>query len=139
MNDIPDPVLKWLEEVNLLPVILWCAALVTLAGAGFRAVKGAIPAIKKLIELSESLEKLPAWMDSTDTLLKTVHHEVLPNNGGSLRDDVQMLSMQLEQLKAHQDNDYKRLGELEDTINRRVELREQARTAPIIPPTQEEE
>lgn len=132
MNAIPDPVLKWLEEVNLLSFLLWVTAGVTLLVWTIRTVKNSIPALKNLIELSESLEKLPGWMDTVDErldkfqpVLEQVRHEVLPNDGGSMRDDLQTVSLQVEQLQAHQDNDYERLGALENTLTRRLERREQ--------------
>lgn len=128
---IPEPVTRWLESQSALAFILWVAAIWATAALAWRAVKRAIPAIKSLIELSESLEKLPAWMDSTDEKLREIRHEVLPNNGGSLRDDVVTVSLQVEQMKAQQDKNIDRVDDLEDTITRRIVRRDETRTGTI--------
>lgn len=126
MNDIPSPIARWLEGVDLLAFVLWVGAILTLLGFAVRTVRKSIPALKKLITLSESLDKLPEWMDDTDKKLAEIRHEVLPNNGGSMRDDLQTVSLQVQKLQAHNDKDYERLGTLEDTVTRRLELRAEA-------------
>lgn len=126
MTEIPSPIARWLEGVDLLAFVLWVGAILTLLGFAIRTVRRSIPALKKLITLSESLDKLPEWMDDTDKKLAEIRHEVLPNNGGSMRDDLQTVSLQVETLQAHNDKDYERLGALEDTVNRRLELRAEA-------------
>lgn len=128
---IPEPVVRWLESQSALTFLLWVAAIWATLTLAWSTVRRMIPAIKSLIALSESLEQLPAWMDSTDTRLDEIRHEVLPNNGGSLRDDVMTVSLQLEQVAAQQQDDRGRVDELEHTITRRIEARQ---TAPVIPP-----
>lgn len=138
-STLPEPVVSWLESQSALNFLLWLAAVAATVKLAWSSFKKLRPAVKAIIELSESLEKLPEWMDSTDEKLATIHHEVLPNNGGSLRDDVVTISLQVEQLKADRENDNHRVDELEDTITRRIEAREKAQTAPIEMPKNEEE
>lgn len=146
MNPLPEPFLRWLESYSALNLILWAAALWAMLKLTLSTIKRTIPAVKNLIALSESLEKLPDWMESADErldkiqpVLEQVRHEVLPNNGGSLRDDVVTISMQVEKLQAHQDKDFDRLNGLEDTVNRRLERRDGTRTGPIDLPNPEED
>lgn len=121
MSAPPAPIARWLEGIDALALILWIAAICTLIGFAIRTVRKSIPALKKLIALSDSLDRLPVWMDDTDKKLDEIRHELFPNNGGSMRDDLQTVSLQVQQLKAHQDKDYARLGALEDTVTRRLE------------------
>lgn len=131
---LPEPVARWLEEQSALNFLLWVGGIWLTARIMWRSTKRAIPAIKNLIALSESLERLPAWMDSTDEKLGEIRHEVLPNNGGSLRDDVVTVSLQLEQVAAQQQENTARVDELEHTITRRLEARTKPQTAPIQMP-----
>lgn len=127
----PEPVARWLENQSALNFLLWVGGIWVTVQVTWRSIKRAIPAIKNLIALSESLERLPAWMDTTDEKLTEIRHEVLPNNGGSLRDDVVTVSLQLEQVAAQQKENIGRVDELEHTITRRLEARVKAQTAPI--------
>lgn len=136
---LPEPVTRWLESQSALNFILWLAAVVAavrLTWATFRKLR---PAVKAIIKLSESLDKLPEWMDSTDEKLAEIRHEVLPNNGGSLRDDVVTISLQMEQMKELATENSERVDELENTITRRIEARAKAMTGPIMLPTDSEE
>lgn len=144
-NLIPEPIREWLDQQSALSFILWVAAIWATIVLMWRTMKKAIPALKNLIELSESLQHLPDWMDSVDErlddqteTLEEVRHEVLPNNGVSMRDDLTTVSLQVEKLQAHQDKDYERLNGLEDTITRRLEQRTTAR-AGALPPADEQE
>lgn len=137
MNFLPEPISKWLDgiQVNMLSLILWIAAIWTLATLLVRTVKKSIPALKNLIELSESLTLLPDWMEKVEgqmedqkVLLEEVRQEVLPNNGGSMRDDLETVSLQVAQLKAHQLNKPEVVDDLEDTITRRLENKLKERT-----------
>ena len=46
------------------------------------------PWLKKVIDLSEALAELPAFIVRTDKSIKDIRHEVNLNNGASLKDDV---------------------------------------------------
>ena len=69
-------------------------------------------------------------MSETSGQLREIRHEVLPNKGGSLRDDVETVTLlaeklneQLTQLHSHDRTDHERLKALEDRISRRREQR----------------
>lgn len=136
---IPEPVARWLEDQTALSFLLWVAAVWATLTLAWKTVRKMIPALKSLIALSESLERLPAWMDDTDDRLDEIRHEVLPNKGGSLRDDVVTVSLQVEQMAARQQENIGRVDELEQTITRRLDAREKAHTAPIILPPKDSE
>lgn len=67
------------------------------------ALVKAWPAIRRAVQTIEALSHLPEWMSSTDdrfdTLtgtVKQIHHEVFPNNGGSMRDELDRQSKKLD-------------------------------------------
>ena len=93
-------------------------------------MRSALPGVKAAMKFVEAQFTLPEFMDDMRTQVREIRHEVLPNNGGSLRDDLETVTLMVEaqslemaQLKKHDESDHARLEELEDTINRRREQR----------------
>lgn len=97
----PEDVSPWVVMIGAV-----VAALVVIVAALVKAW----PTIRRTVETIESLSHLPEWMRSTDKwmagtdgrldrmtgTLGDVKHEVLPNNGGSLRDEVDRQSTKLD-------------------------------------------
>ena len=125
-----EAVYAWLNSFSALAFILVVIAILYLVRMLWQGAKVAIPNIKAAISFVEALFQLPKFMDDMRAQVHEIKHEVLPNNGGSLRDDVETVTLMVEkhgieiaQLTEHDKADYERLGVLENTINRRREQR----------------
>lgn len=130
MPDFFAPVIAWLDSFTALALICAVIALLYLIRMLWQGAKRALPVVKATITFVEALFAMPTFMSETSSQLREIRHEVLPNKGGSLRDDVETLTLMAErqgieitQLKKHDETDHRRLGELEDTITRRREKR----------------
>lgn len=82
----------WLQVIVALTIILGAIATLVVTLRKF------LPWLKRRIKITDSLEELPAFMDEVrktlnaqDNDLGVLKHEVLPNNGGSLRDTADRL------------------------------------------------
>lgn len=130
MPDFFAPVIAWLDSFTALALICAVIAFLYLIRMLWQGAKRALPVVKAAITFVEALFAMPTFMSETSSQLREIRHEVLPNKGGSLRDDVETLTLMAErqgieitQLKKHDETDHRRLGELEDTITRRREQR----------------
>ena len=140
---MPDPITQlsdWLRQYDGAQIVWTLVGICALIALLWKWAKRAIPSIKKGIAFLDALGSLPVFMDDTRSfiteavadrveqkeLLLEVRHEVLPNSGGSLRDDVETLALQLNKIEAHQDKDYAAIGELRAEIAQRRERREEA-------------
>lgn len=124
--DVFEAVYAWLNSFSALTFILVVIAILYLVRMLWQGAKVAIPNIKAAISFVEALFQLPKFMDDMRAQVHEIKHEVLPNNGGSLRDDLETVTLMVEaqslemaQLKAHDESDHARLGELENMINHR--------------------
>lgn len=133
---IPDDVIDRLQWSSLIEFCLTLGAIVFAAGAVWAVMKRVWPGLRKLVSFVEALGRLPTFMVDADENFATikqslaeVRHEVLPNNGGSLRDDFDLIGLRVEKIDARQTNDFQRINHLEDTITRRVIAREMSRDA----------
>ena len=130
MPDILQPIADWLNSFTALAGILALIAILYLIRMLWLGAKKALPVVKAAITFVEALFAMPAFMSETGTQLREIRHEVLPNKGGSLRDDVETVTLlaeklneQLTQLHDHGHIDHARLKALEDAITRRREQR----------------
>ncbi len=99
MFDLPDWAEEALAGISALQVVLWIlgAALIV-----FLAIK-LWPFVRNAVSIVDALVKLPATVESLEKLTEdvaTVKHEVLPNNGASLRDGVNRTEVALTALTA---------------------------------------
>jgi hypothetical protein len=125
-----QPILDWLNSFSALALILVVIAVLYLIRMLWQGAKKALPVVKAAITFVEALFAMPTFMAETSSQLREIRHEVLPNKGGSLRDDVETVTLlaeklneQLTQLHDHDRTDHVRLRVLEDTITRRREQR----------------
>ena len=130
VTDVFEAVYAWLNSFSALAFILVVIAILYLVRMLWQGAKVAIPNVKAAISFVEALFQLPKFMGEMRLEVRKIKHEVLPNNGGSLRDDLETVTLMVEaqslemaQLKAHDESDHARLGVLENTINRRREQR----------------
>ena len=121
-----QPILDWLNSFSALALILVVIAVLYLIRMIWQGAKKALQVVKAAITFVEALFAMPTFMSETSSQLREIRHEVLPNKGGSLRDDVETVTLlaeklneQLTQLHDRDRTDHARLEELEDTINRR--------------------
>ncbi len=126
MPDFFAPVIAWLDSFTALALICAVIAILYLIRMLWQGAKRALPVVKAAITFVEALFALPVFMVEVREEVREIKHEVLPNNGGSLRDDLETVTLMVEaqslemaQLKKHDEPDHARLEELEDTINRR--------------------
>lgn len=126
MPDFFAPVIAWLDSFTALALICAVIAILYLIRMLWRSMKSALPGVKAAIKFVEAQFTLPEFMDDMRAQVREIRHEVLPNNGGSLRDDLETVTLMVEaqslemaQLKKHDESAHARLEELEDTINRR--------------------
>lgn len=158
MPEYLQPFFAWLDSFQTSAVLFSAVGIMLLVRTIWRAAKKALPGLKRAIEFIEALFRLPVFMESTTQFmdnttqnLAEVRHEVLPNSGGSMRDDletvtliVEKLDLKTQSLEEHDRKDHERLSDLEATINRRREIREQKQadfdsTIPPYPHDQTEE
>lgn len=125
-----QPILDWLNSFSALALILVVIAILYLVRMLWQGAKKALPVVKSAITFVEALFAMPKFMSETSLQLREIRHEVLPNKGGSLRDDVETVTLlaeklneQLTQLHDRDRTDHARLEELEDMITRRREQR----------------
>lgn len=130
MPDFLDPIVAWLDSFTALTLILAIIAILYLIRMLWQGAKKALPGVKAAISFFDALFAMPKFMSETSTQLREIRHEVLPNKGGSLRDDVETVTLlaekldeQLAQLHDHGRADHERLKVLEDRISRRREQR----------------
>lgn len=118
---MPPEIAAVFEALSAYQLIIWGAFIIAVCVAIYKAW----PVVTRFVRTVNALGELPEFITATsDTLerhsdtLATIKHEVLPNNGGSLRDEVDRQGVRLiavdEKLAA--DND--RIYELERTIPR---------------------
>lgn len=127
---IPDGIASWLSRYSALEAALTVIAILGAIALTWNGAKRAWPGLVSFVEFVKSLGALPGFMTETSSQLREIRHEVLPNKGGSLRDDVETVTLlaeklneQLTQLHDHGRTDHARLKVLEDAITRRREQR----------------
>ncbi len=130
MPEILAPIVDWLNSFTALTAVLVIIAVLYLIRMLWQGAKKALPVVKAEITFVEALFAMPTFMAETSSQLREIRHEVLPNKGSSLRDDVETVTLlteklneQLTQLHDHGRTDHERLKRLEDTITRRREQR----------------
>lgn len=123
VQDVFEAVAAWLNSFTALAGILALIAIIYLIRMLWQGAKKALPVVKSAITFVEALFAMPTFMSETSSQLREIRHEVLPNKGGSLRDDVETVTLLAEKLNERDRTDHARLEELEDMITRRREQR----------------
>lgn len=120
---VPEPVAAWLGSMSGLELVLSLSAVIGVLWVIGRWVKGSWKGLKRFVATIDSLADLPTFMkqttssiDQMQSSLAEVRHEVLPNDGGSLRDAVDNVDRRVQIVEAHQDNDHQRIAELRAAI-----------------------
>jgi hypothetical protein len=105
--------------------VLGVAAVVAFVGGAIKVIPGAWRFVSQFVTTINSLADLPEFIDKTkstltaqDDALSAIKHEVLPNNGGSLRDAVDRHGDVLAEVQAKLANDNTRIIELQDRDSR---------------------
>jgi len=125
---MPAPDWTFLAEISLWQVAVVIIAMWIL----WRIAKQFWPGLKKFIAFVGALNLLPTFLDETkvalaetstalaeqSALLAQIKHEVLPNNGGSLRDAVDKQGVELSEMNKKLKNDDDRIEALEKTLPR---------------------
>lgn len=126
VQNVFEAVTAWLDSFSSLVLVLVLFATWLAVRSIWRSMKSALPGVKAAIKFVEAQFTLPEFMDDMREQVREIRHEVLPNKGGSLRDDLETVTLMVEaqslemaQLKEHDESNHARLEELEDTINRR--------------------
>lgn len=130
MIQIPDALAKALEGQDALTFLLNVGAFLGVAWALWKLARNIWPGLNTFIRFVNALGKLPAFMSSAEERLTfiqgslgEVRHEVLPHNGGSLRDGVDEVRARVEAIEAHEKKDLQRLAALEAEIRSRTAAR----------------
>lgn len=98
-------------------VALWIVAIAAVIGLTLKAwptVRRFVKTVDALADLPEFIEGTKAQRDLVNAALAEVRHEVLPNNGGSMRDEQTRQSEQLVIILDRLDRDHARISALED-------------------------
>ncbi|KRC52120.1 hypothetical protein ASE16_03470 [Leifsonia sp. Root227] len=114
------PSLEFGDAWPWLQWVLAVAAVVAFIGGAIKVIPSAWRFVSRFVTTINSLADLPEFIDKTkDTLkaqdasLASIKHEVLPNNGGSLRDAVDRHGEVLADVQAKLANDNTRIIELQ--------------------------
>lgn len=137
---VKDKLIEWMKSVDfdLWELFLTIGAIVFALSVVWSSLKRFWPSLKKFIRFVEAMFALPDFIkDAREALtkqervLEVVKHEVLPNNGGSLRDEVTTQGLRLEKLEAKMMKNFERVRELEHEL----EVREATkRSASVLTP-----
>jgi len=126
MIPIPEPIAQWLAAQDALSFVLTVAGIMGIIWAGWKFAKAAFPGVKKLIAFLDALAGLPRFMaaasdrlDRQEALLHEVKHEVLPNNGGSMRDAQDTMGLRVEKIEAKLAKDHQRFDAIEAELRDR--------------------
>ena len=132
MDPLLEPIISWLSSFSALTFVLTLLAIAALTTLLWRTAKKALPGVKATIAFMEALSQLPSFMATIETrlpkiesALQEVRHEVLPNNGGSMRDDLTMVGLRVKKIEAlHKDD-----PEEYDVIDQELQSRQARRDA----------
>lgn len=133
VDDVAAATFQWLDSFSSLVFILVLSAIYLLVRSIWRSMRKSVPAIKAALEFYEALFKLPAFMADTHQIVTEIRHEVFPNGGGSMRDDlatidlrVQETTLQVKSIAKHDVKDHERLQLIEEALKLRVQRRSDA-------------
>lgn len=116
-----EPFANWLREYDGVEIVLFFTLLFVLVRLLVKWAKTAIPQVETAIRFLRALGDLPHFMTSTMTIIGELKHEVLPNNGGSLRDETVTTALRVEKIEAKMSKDQKRLEHVEGLLQYRQE------------------
>lgn len=123
MSPIPQPIADWLAAQDGLTLVLTVLGVMAIMAGLWKFAKNAFPGVKKLIAFIDALMRLPEFMstidkrlDDQEELSRDIKHEVLPNHGGSMRDELTTMGLRQEKVEAKLTKDYERLAVVEDEL-----------------------
>jgi len=105
------PWLQWV--IGAAAVVAFIAGAIKGIPPAWRLISTFVRTINALQDLPEFIDKTRETLKSQDTALAAIKHEVLPNNGGSLRDAVDRHGVTLNEVQAKLANDNTRIIELQ--------------------------
>lgn len=116
----------FLGGINLLDALIFCGAIVLL----FVGITKIWPVVKNMVSMVDTLQVLPEMKSKLDQ----VHHEVFPNSGKSLRDELNRNSEVTRQIDAKINGLHRRVepftGELQ-VVKKKIEHTESTLEAHI--------
>lgn len=125
---IPEPIAAWLESQSGLEFVLTTGGVCALLWAAWKFLKAVFPGVKNFIVFLDALAKLPVFMETTtntlhrdEKIVMEVRHEVLPNNGKSMRDEQVTSALRIAKIEAKLSKDYGRVDEMDREIAYREE------------------
>lgn len=126
MDVIPEPYESLLSEAGYLEPVLFILATMAILGGIWKGLKTFFPRVRQFIAFIDALARLPQFMAETIKMLSEhgeaileVRHEVLPNSGGSLRDESVTNGLRIEKMEAKMSRDFERLGHIERELQYR--------------------
>jgi hypothetical protein len=109
----------WLQWVlGVAAVVAFVGGAVKLIPAVWRFISRSVTTINSLADLPEFIDATKSTLNAQDATLAAIKHEVLPNNGGSLRDAVDRHGSVLAEVQANLANDNTRIIDLQDRDSR---------------------
>lgn len=126
MISIPQPIADWLDGQTGLEFVLTVAAFIGVLWAAWKILKAIFPGLKGFIVFIEALGGLPAFMKTTtqtldrhEVIVSEVRHEVLPNQGASMRDESRTNGLRIEKIEAKLAKDHVRFAAIETELEYR--------------------
>lgn len=116
-----QPFADWLREYDGVEIALFITFIAVTIRLLWKWAKAALPQIETAIKFLRALGQLPEFMSSTTVLMGELKHEVLPNNGGSLRDETVTMGLRVEKIEAKLSKDHDRLSTVEGVLRYREE------------------
>lgn len=132
MSDAMPPELnEWLNNHSAMAALVWIVFIWALAALLVRTAMKTWPGLVSLVKFIQALGKLPEFMQTTNQALEDlaettqeVKHEVFPNRGGSMRDDLTEQALRMQKIEARLEKDYRRLGEIDSQLSEHIARRE---------------
>lgn len=116
-----EPFAEWLREYDGVEIMLFITFLVVTIKLLWKWAKAVLPQIETATKFFRALGQLPEFMSSTTVLMGELKHEVLPNNGGSLRDETVTMGLRVEMIEAKLSKDPDRQTAVEAVLRYREE------------------
>lgn len=123
------PLADWLRQYDALEFLATLGAILGVGWALWKFLKAVFPSLRYLVLFVEALGRLPAFMratearqDRTEALVREVRHEVLPNNGSSMRDELVTVGLRVEKTEAKLSRDHERFAAVGEELGIRERL-----------------
>lgn len=120
---IPEPFAEWLSNQSGLEFVLTVGGFLALGWAVWKFLRAVFPGLKNFVTFLDALGRLPSFMETTtktlhrhEKIVMEVRHEVLPNNGKSMRDEQVTSALRIAKIEAKLSKDYGRVDEMDREI-----------------------